>query len=155
MKIGDKKGLSPVIATVLLVSLVLVLIAIIFMWARGFIAEQVEKGGKPAQEVCMDVSFEISNTYGYNKQSVEVQVVNRGNVPIYDFDVKIIGGGESKIQSYSINADVGGASEVTSIPITSDMEQIVFYPMVLGSVKGKKLNKAVTCLDNGKVITLQ
>ena len=48
MKEGIKKrGLSPVIASVLLILLVLVLASIIFLWARGFIGEQIEKFGEP------------------------------------------------------------------------------------------------------------
>ena len=44
-----KRGLSPVIASVLLIALVLVLASIIFMWARGFISEQIEKFGNPVE----------------------------------------------------------------------------------------------------------
>jgi len=51
--------LSPVIATVLLIALVLVLAAIIFMWARGFISEQIEKFGTPIEDLCDSVDFDI------------------------------------------------------------------------------------------------
>ena len=43
----DKRAISPVVATVLLIVLVLILAAIIFLWARGFVGEQVEKFGEP------------------------------------------------------------------------------------------------------------
>lgn len=41
----NKRGLSPIIATVLLIFLVLILASIVFLWARGFFSEQLEKGG--------------------------------------------------------------------------------------------------------------
>ena len=99
----EKRGLSPVIATVLLVVLALVLAAIIFLWARGFVTEQLEKQGKPTDQVCKDVSFEIDSTSVGG--GVEVQIVNRGNVPIYNFDVKFVGVKDSSIRTFNFGVD--------------------------------------------------
>jgi flagellin-like protein len=147
-----KKGLSPVIATVLLVVLALVLAAIIFLWARGFVTEQLEKQGKPTDQVCKDVSFEIDSTPVGG--GVEVQIVNRGNIPIYNFDVKFVGAKDSSIKSFNFGVDVGGATDRELIPIVGNPTQLVLYPMILGNVRGKQVSKPVTCLDQGKTVRL-
>ena len=151
----DKKGVSPVVATVLLIALVLILISIIFLWARGFISEQVEKGGKPITQVCENVKFDVQ----YGAQEVDgthVQIVNTGNVPIYSFDAKYIGQGSSETITLDFRIDVGKSLDSGIVPRgTNNPEKVILYPMVLGSVKGKKITKAVTCLENGEVINLQ
>ena len=54
-KEGDKSGLSPVIATVLLVGLVVVSGLIIFMWFRGLTQEAVVKFDQNIQLVCLKI----------------------------------------------------------------------------------------------------
>lgn len=151
MSVDNKKGLSPVIATVLLVAIVLILAAIIFLWMKGFVTEQIQKGGKPIGEVCNNVVFDAE--YESFPGFVSLQVVNKGNVPISAIDVKFINGGNSVITQFNLSADVLGSSTLQSIPI-GDAQQMIVYPMVLGNVVGKKLNKAVTCTDKGKEIIL-
>ena len=73
----DVRGLSPVIASVLLILMVLVLAVLIFLWARGFVSEQVEKFGKPIEQICSSVDFEVQ------KFGSSLEVVNRGNVDIH------------------------------------------------------------------------
>lgn len=147
-----KRGLSPVVATVLLVVLALVLTVIVFLWARGFVTEQLEKQGKPTDQVCKDVSFEVDSAFVGG--GVEVQIVNRGNVPIYNFDVKFVGAKDSSIKSFNFGVDVGGATDRELIPIVGNPIQLVLYPMILGNVRGKQVSKPVTCLDQGKTIRL-
>ena len=150
--IVKKRGLSPVVATVLLVTLALVLAVIVFLWARGFVSEQIEKQGKPTDQVCQSVSFDVDSTQ--QGQILDLQVVNRGNVPIYNFDIKFVGTQDSSIRNFNFGVDVGGATDRQQIPIVGKPKQVVLYPMILGSVKGKKVNKPVTCLDSGKTINL-
>jgi flagellin-like protein len=150
--ISGKKGLSPVIATVLLISLAIVLVGIVFLWLRGFIGEQIEKQGKPIDSVCANINFEKETELyeGY----LDLRITNLGNIHIYGMDVKFIGGGESSLTSFKFDVPIGEASEVQRIPLVGKPEKVTFYPMVLGSVKGKKVTKAITCLDYGQTITL-
>jgi flagellin-like protein len=152
MKLTSKKGLSPVIATVLLITLAIVLVGIVFLWMRGFISEQVEKQGKPIEQVCADVNFEKqTQLYG---DSLDLQVNNIGNVHIYGFDVKFVGEKDSSMTSFKFDVLIGESSDVQRIPYVGNPQKIIFYPMVLGSVKGKKVTKPVTCLDQGQTITI-
>jgi len=150
--LNQKRGLSPVIATVLLIALTLVLAMIVFLWARGFVSEQIEKQGKPTDQVCKDVSFDLD--YVQNGQEVELQIVNRGNIPIYNFDIKFIGGGSSSIVNFDFGVDVGGATDREIVPLVGEPSQMIVYPMILGNVRGKTVNKPVTCLDEGQSIKL-
>ena len=156
-RLDSKRGLSPIIATVLLIALVMVLASIVFLWARGFVTEQIEKFEQPVENVCSSVDFEveiIDSEFG----SDTLEVVNKGNVNIYHLDLKMFDTqGNSEISKFKYNIDAG-ASVSGEVPLTmSDgtrPEKIIIYPALVGSVAGKSTNKVFTCLENGKTITL-
>jgi len=151
-----KRGLSPVIASVLLIALALTLAMIVFLWARGFVSEQVEKDGQSTDQVCKAVDFDLEANVDKDTRIVTLQIVNRANVPIYNFDVKYIGGdGGSKLITFDLGVDVAGATDYVKIPFSDSVKEIVFYPMIMGSVRGKQVNKVVTCLDKGKTISIK
>ena len=155
MRRGDKKGLSPVIASVLLIALVLVLAAIVFLWARGFISEQIEKFGQPINDICEDVAFDVDLFNGSNGR--EIEVVNRGNVNIQRLDIKKIAGANSEIEGFEIPVPIGQSAtkEITlEMDNGDEVEKIKIYPAIVGNVKGKATTKVYTCLENGKTITL-
>ncbi len=84
----NERGLSPVIATVLLVAMVVVIGLIIFLWFRGFQGEAVTKfGGTNIELVCEDVSFDASYSSGTLTMS------NLGNVPVYQIKAKLLSDG--------------------------------------------------------------
>ena len=152
---NNKKGIAPVIATILLVALVLVLILIFFMWAKGFISEQVEKGGKPVEQACSDVMFDVDFSLSTTNNGGYLQIVNRGNVPINSVEIKfVMDNGDADLRVFNYSADTGGASARVFIPFDSGTEKMTIYPVIVGSVRDKKLNKAVTCLKDGKVLNL-
>lgn len=83
-----KEGLSPVIATMLLVAIVIIIGLIIFLWFRGINEEAITKfEGTNIKLVCEEVAFEASYSSG------ALYVINIGNVPIYQIKVKIQGEG--------------------------------------------------------------
>lgn len=79
---GLRKGLSPVIATVLLIGIVVVAGLIVFTWFRGFTQEAVTKFDQNAQLVCNEIEFKAS-IFGS-----ELSITNLGNVPIYGLMIK-------------------------------------------------------------------
>jgi len=152
MKRGDKRALSPIVATVLLIALVLVLAIIIFLWAKGFISEQIEKFGQPVESVCEDVSFDVQ-LVNREMTGYELEIANRGNVAIYNFDIKGISGGDSQIKTFKFSVDVGDSiRESVSFDFDKEPEKIIVFPRILGNVKGKQINRAFTCVDKGKTI---
>ena len=83
------KGLSPVIATVLLVAMVISIALIVFFWIKGMTEEAVTKfGDQNIQLVCGQVAFEAS----YDQDTL--YITNPGSVPIFGMNVKVIGDGE-------------------------------------------------------------
>jgi FlaG/FlaF family flagellin (archaellin) len=127
----SKKGVSPVVATVLLISIVLVIGLIIFLWARGFVAEEGTKFGKNVKLVCEEISFKASYSGG------NLNIINEGNVPIFRVKVKILQGagystkditdlssswpdvGLNQGESFSgsIGSEVSGAEKIKIIPV--------------------------------------
>ncbi|MFH1326971.1 MAG: archaellin/type IV pilin N-terminal domain-containing protein [archaeon] len=79
-----EKGVSPVIATVLLVAMVIVIALIVFLWIKGIGGEVITKfEGQNIEIVCGEVDF--SSDYVNDK----IHISNTGNVPIYSMKVKI------------------------------------------------------------------
>lgn len=82
-KKSRKRGISPVVATVLLISLVIVIALIVFLWLWNFTEEAVTKfDGKNVKIVCDDIRFSADYNAGKLKLS------NSGNVPIYSMKLK-------------------------------------------------------------------
>jgi flagellin-like protein len=80
----NKKAVSPVIATVLLIGLVIVIALIIFLWFKGLTQEAITKFDKNVELVCDEVKFEA----GYADDFLSVS--NIGNIPIYEMKVKFV-----------------------------------------------------------------
>lgn len=142
----NRKGLSPVIATVLLVAMVMVIGLIIFMWLRGLTKEAITKnfgGGETNIEVvCQDVVFQAS----YSPSGV-LSIRNDGNVPVYNIKVKEVGEGSFTTSDlgdlsteWSENYPAGlSQGRAFSDSITFTGSEIVLIPVLIGNTeKGKK-----------------
>lgn len=76
----QKKGLSPVIATVLLIAIVIAMALIIFLWFRGMTEEAITKtGGENIKLSCDDVEFSAE----YDSTEKTLYITNDGTIPIY------------------------------------------------------------------------
>ncbi|MGD9275997.1 MAG: hypothetical protein PVJ67_02395 [Candidatus Pacearchaeota archaeon] len=119
-----RKGVSPVIATVLLIAMVVVIGLIIFLWFQGMTRESITKfEGTNIELVCNDVSFDAGYSAG------ELSIVNNGNVPIYGMKMKVIGEGSydtvdvtgfsglSQGGSFSGGVNIGSATNIVLIPV--------------------------------------
>ncbi len=151
----EKKGLSPIIATVLLISLVVVLAAIIFMWARGFISEQIEKAGQSAEAACTGIDFDAEQT-PVSSTIIKLNIVNRGNVPIYSFHIEQIkSGGDTEITEFK-NAGVP-AEGTTEVSVTLDptTNEIILYPAILGNIQDSETKSPYTCLEKGLTLKIR
>ena len=84
----EKRGLSPIIATMLLIAIIIVIGLIIFLWLRGINEEAITKfEGTNIKLICEEVAFEASYSDG------SLYILNLGNVPIYKIKVKMEGEG--------------------------------------------------------------
>ena len=96
--IFNKKGISPLIATVLLVAFVVLIAILIWFWWDNVIREQAEKiGADTTGEIscAQDISFSISDPYcNKNTESASVTVENTNTGNIYKFIVRAKQGSE-------------------------------------------------------------
>ena len=147
-----KKGLSPVIASVLMIMLVLILAGMIFLWARGFVSEQIQKFDKPIGDVCATVNFDAVMVGN------DLEIINRGNVGIRHFEVKLTKGGNTETDKFDFGLPQIDPGQAIREPVSFMMgdiepDSVVIYPALLGSVRGGSTNKVFTCTDAGKAIT--
>jgi len=154
-KIGDKKGISPVIATILLVAIVIILAIIIFIWARGFVAERAEKFGRAVELSCADVNFD-SGVFAGDAEcgGFALDIVNRGDIPLYGFEVKDLSEAGSVIVREILTSTVTVGNSA-SICLSSDVDvgdEILIVPIILGETDSGKV--AYTCPDKLGFVTV-
>ena len=145
----NKKGVSPIIATVLLIAMVLVIALIIFLWFRQLGGETITKfGGQNIDLVCNDVAFSAS----YDSYTDTLQMTNTGNVPIFQMKVKIEE--DKSFNTYTLGNEIGtwpdsglssGASLTTSIGAGS-ASKITLIPVLVGTSSNGE--KSYVCKDN-------
>jgi len=131
-----KRGVSPIIATVLLITIVVLLATIIFWWAKGFFGERLEKFGKPADQACQDVKFSAQ------KFSGGIDIINKGNIPINGVSLKKFLTGKSSIESFEFIQGIP-AGKTTSVNTSISYDKIIVIPAILVSSSGG--NKIYTC----------
>ncbi len=124
-----KKALSPVIATVLLVAIVIAIALIVFLWIRNMKGEVITKfGGENVETVCGEVVF----TGDYTAPTLSI--VNNGNVGIFKMKLKVYREGNS--ETVSINSfrslNPGETFSTEEIGDLSDAEKILLIPILLG-----------------------
>jgi len=140
----NDKGVSPVIATILLVGIVIIMGLIIFVWLRGLSGETITKFDKNAVIVCEEIQFEASYAVG------ELSISNWGNVPIYQMKVKTSNQGNFDTSNLNIlsgewpeiglNDGMGFSDRIDF----DDAEKITLIPVIRGTSSDGE-EKAFTC----------
>jgi len=143
-----KKAISPVIATILLVAMVVVIALIIFLWLRGVVGDYGVKFGKNIELVCEDVELYVSYSEGI------LYVTNDGNIPVFELNLKIeSAGGYERIELNEIpNLDTpwpkeglkqGGVYSGYISLYVGTAEEIILMPVLIGlSDKGSRKTHA-------------
>ncbi len=135
----NKRGISPVIATVLLIAMVIIIGLVIFLWFRGVMVDYGEKFGKNIELVCADVDFDASYSEGV------LYISNLGNVPIFGMQIKILkeGSHETKDLSNFNSLNQGGTFSGEISGDVSNANEIILIPILIGS--SKKGEKTFMC----------
>ena len=93
-----KKGISPLIATVLLIGFVVAVGTIVIFWGRNFVKERADKEGVLAEKQlrCENVEIDIKSVDKVNNQIV---IENKANEAIDGFILRVVsdGSGAQKI----------------------------------------------------------
>lgn len=151
----DKRGISPVIATVLLVLIAVIVAGIIFVWAKSFVNEKTTKFEQAIELSCPNINFNAEAFANERK----LYVVNKGKVPIYGLEIRKKGLGSVKsIGKFDKNTiGEGETSSVTFDPsvIVNAGDQLIVVPIIIGTQGGTK--KAYTCDETttGVSVTVQ
>jgi hypothetical protein len=138
----NRRGLSPVVATTLLISLVLVLAAIIFLWARAFLPETLQKLDGPIADACANVAFVAEYSSG------KITVQNNGNVPMNGIEVGLKKGIGSLefigVTPEQVTIAAGFSKEFSLSVQPESSDKLVVTPVLLGKTSGDQL-KAYVC----------
>ncbi|MEM3113241.1 MAG: archaellin/type IV pilin N-terminal domain-containing protein [Candidatus Pacearchaeota archaeon] len=91
MGLENKKGVSPVVATVLLISVAIIVIIIIFIWATSTINEGQLKFGSPIRDSCNNLNIQL--TLSGNR----LDITNSGSrVPLHSVSIKVREGASTR-----------------------------------------------------------
>ena len=105
----EKRGITPLIATVLLLLFVLIVITVVFLWTKSVQKQVVEKNAELSKKQLECDAVQIDVTSG----SV-INIVNKGNVKINLILREIFDGGVRKSEIYDIIEPSGSYSLVKS-----------------------------------------
>ena len=151
-----KRGVSPVIATVLLISIVVVLALIIFLWFKGMSGEVITKFGEEniglACQNKVDFQVEI-------KTDKSILIKNTGDAYILSMKMEKHTGGDYETFSLTLGdsgkgLDVGQIYTITSTKAgIKDSDKIVLLPVLVGlNEAGQQVS--YTCSNKKKEIAL-
>ena len=141
-----KRGISPVIATVLLISIALTLAVIIFIWAKSFVSEAITKNGQAIVLVCDD----LEDTFDIEYSNGQLNIINRGNVPLYGVEISKVSLGSRTLIGEGTFVQPVGAGESASIPLgetLSSGDKISVVPIILGE-ENEEVKRAFVCGEN-------
>lgn len=136
MKIDIKRrGLSPIVASVLLILMVVVLISMIFLWGRTFLEEQTGDSERPVGELCSSVNFNVMLD-GSNV----LEIINLGNVNISALELKMYSTGNSEIIKIDVNIPAGESvrHDVSFIGNIGSFDEIEVFPVLSGGSSKKQ-----------------
>lgn len=118
-----KKAISPVVATVLLIVVVLVLATAIFIWALSVRGEEITKFGNDISLACDDVVLSASYSGG------ELLIRNEGNIPVNSVRVRKSAG--TVVECFGLSMAAGQSAASSSCPgIGANPDRV--YPVLLG-----------------------
>lgn len=145
MRIIKKKGVSPLIATVLLVLLVVFLAAIIFAFINNYSKEGLYGGDRTTEDIACSthVRLELKRIsqepyFCYNETSGDVSLMleNAGNLDVLGFQVSVVGTDsiQNIVDFEQTNILVGEAKTISfnhDISLTGSLVQVIFIPKVV------------------------
>lgn len=151
-----KKGISPVVSTILLVMIVIVLALIILLWSRGFIKEAYTKTiageEKPVEYYCSQL-----NLQGFVNNDDSFGFKNQGTVPIYSFDLRLSGNdGNTDVKEYPANGggtiNPGGMITFEGLLGHSKYKEVKVIPILLAKKKSGTNPEPVPCSSSNALI---
>ena len=130
-KMRNKKGISPLIATVLIIGFTIALALVIFAWGRTFTETLTKETGEKAEQQlsCSDlVSFEVKKAC-YKGSDVEFTLENSGDITLDKVTLRISGEKEAQVDIKEL--------EIGLVPLGRKTYTAQFDQQSVGSVVTK------------------
>ena len=132
-KIRDKAGISPVVATVLLITIALVVIAIIWIWASRSIQDGETKFGTQLSQACaklnIDVSISAGNVDVVNSETqfaLEDIILKDNDGDLHRCGLGPVSPGDSKSATL-LSCEISEESDIKSIiPVLKGDEDVIY-----------------------------
>ena len=151
----NKRGISPLIATVLLIAFAVALGAVVMNWGRSYIEStqnQVQQQGQTEIKCSTDVKLQVARVRGVNKVCynnsasspyVKFIVDNVGSTPISGLNVQVINDADAVNKTIIDNIKLlPGDSYSGTVNYTHGFEQVRIVPIVTVG-----LSNNVTCAN--------
>lgn len=153
----NKKGISPLIATVLLIGFAIALAILVYFWWGNILREQAQKQLVEAPIICAEqVELSAKDATCYNEVSptgdyfVLLYLENKGSVTIDDLRVRIIGATSSTTVTIGEGLKKTQTKQ-TSVPYNigtiGQVKQVVVEPIL---IRG---GKSTTCREQAITLT--
>lgn len=144
-----KKGVSPVVSTVLLIMIVIILAIIILLWANSFVKEAIIKTIDSKQKSIDQWCQEIQLTPEISEDGTSFGFTNSGNVPIYEYELKLTQANSGDSQNILVKSSEGGSVNPGFVSIIDtqanpsignyeEYQSIKVIPILIGEGKGSK-----------------
>jgi len=132
----NKKGISPLIATVLLIGSTIALAALVMVWSQNLFQSTTERTGRgvEAEIICAsDVQFRITSITG-TESPLTIEVLNNGDHPIEEFKARIYSDSDD-IKVVEITGEVLGEFDSETYTITysdldGNLEKVELIPII-------------------------
>lgn len=154
----NKKGVSPLIATVLLIGFAIALAILVYFWWGNILREQAQKQLVESPLICAEqVQLQVRDTTCYNEVSstgdyfVLLYLENKGGVAIDDFRVRIVG------STSSTTVTIGDSLRKTQSKQTSvaynkntigQVQELVIEPIIIRGGKSTSCREQRVTLTN-------
>lgn len=138
-----KRGISPVIATVLLIVVAIALFLLIFFWLRGFQKEAILKYGTPVETVCNNVRYDVSY-----KNDI-LQVTNTGSVVISKAAIFVVTPTKTELRANLTNIQPASSSTYGNLGICTKVKVV---PYLMGQT-AKGAYREHACDKQARTIT--
>ncbi|MAG50879.1 hypothetical protein CL621_04570 [archaeon] len=147
----NKKGISPLIATVLLIGATIALAALVMVWSQNLFKSTTDrtKAGIEAEMICTEVQFRVDSAVGTDASST-LRITNNGDHDIVDFIARVYEGEDVELGVLTGDILSSYGSEEYTITYTSTAAtQIELIPVILLENNNEK-----TCGTNVEKVTL-
>ena len=153
----EKRGISPLIATVLLIGFTIVLAAAIFQWGGSLVEKlkaQSEEKALTKITCVSDVNIDIKQACNLISSAL-ITIDNKGNIDVKGLTVRLIGD-KTYVQKVEEGISPFGAKKISvNMPYDiTNLKQVEVFPRILVDGKEQTCESEIRNIDEGCGITL-